>query len=115
MFQVFTGLTICWSMLVCGMQIRDAIKFYHENITIEEIDARNSFLFIILAFLAWSIVIACLGCVIWLNIYLISIDPDGINYTSELITYNDTQGYVFCGFFAILAVLVVSTWIFVLL
>jgi len=82
MFQITTSLTICWSMLVCGMQIRDAIQFYHENKTIEEIDARNSMLFIILAISAWSIVIACLGCIIWLNILLLSIDPLDANYTS---------------------------------
>lgn len=53
-------------MVVCGMQIKDAISFYHENKSIEEIDARSSIVTNVVAVLAWAIAIACLGCIVWL-------------------------------------------------
>lgn len=96
------------------MQIKDAISFYHENKSIEEIDARNSIVTNVVAVSAWAIVIACLGCIVWLTIMVCAIDSEGTYYTKDIISYSDTQGWVFCGFFAILAAAMVATWIFVL-
>jgi len=64
-------------MVVCGMQIKDAISFYHENKSIEEIDARNSIVTNVVAVSAWAIVIACLGCIVWLTIMVCAIDSEG--------------------------------------
>lgn len=60
-------------MVVCGMQIKDAISFYHENKTIEEIDARNKIVTTTVGGFAWSISLACFGCIVWLNIMVCNI------------------------------------------
>ena len=68
-------------MGVCGLQIKDAISFYHENKSIEEIDARSSIVTNVVAVSAWAIAIACLGCIVWLEIMVCAIDTVSSNYT----------------------------------
>jgi hypothetical protein len=105
-------------MVVCGMQIKDAISFYHENKTIEEIDARNFAVKMVVGGCCWAIAISCLGCIIWLNIIVYNIPTEeiseGSSYTENFVYYSDKQGWVFCGFFTILAVGMLATWVFVL-
>ena len=60
-------------MVICGMQIKDAISFYHDNKSIDEIDARNAIVTKAVGGFAWAISITCFCCTVWLNIMVFNI------------------------------------------